>query len=112
MTTTKAGAHTQGRLKVNKYGNIATEQGDALVVQDGCVSIADMRRLAACWNACEGIDTDNLEKFPGWARNGFALGVKIMDELAAERALLAESLTTEDDIDVAERIAAFLKGEK
>lgn len=26
---------------------------------------ANMRRLAACWNACEGLSTESLERMPG-----------------------------------------------
>lgn len=40
----------------------------------------NLRRLAACWNACEGIDTDNMINFPGWVKAGFAPGVAIMTD--------------------------------
>lgn len=62
--------HTQGRIVVNpiQLDQIATadaSKGIARVTHFGHsvdTVIANARRLAACWNACEGISTDDLEK--------------------------------------------------
>lgn len=124
--------HTQGRLIVepdenNKAAFIVGEDHRAIARVNNAglrgYFLSDARRLAACWNACEGIDTDNLEKFPGWASDGFAPGVKVVQELAAARALLAEIANRIDEEESnsvgtiglnndADRIRAFLKGGK
>lgn len=107
-------AHTKARLVPNaiqitlygvqaKWHAIGIEGTTTAVALMGlcgdsrdAASAADARRLAACWNACEGIDTDNLENFPGWIKNGFAPGVmvvaerdKLLVELAAANARIA-----------------------
>ena len=49
---------------------IGTEDGDWLMSvrhsgeQVEARQIANMRRLVACWNACQGVDTDALEAQP------------------------------------------------
>lgn len=84
-------------------GSIATLHGD----EDGYSEIwyewhgdpishkANARRIVACVNACAGIDTDNLEKFPGWAKQGFDQGIAIRKQrdelLAALKAVLRVS---------------------
>lgn len=74
MTTT----HTQGRLRVanNLHSDqlISDTKGPGVRGYDhpsyGGFMVAESvhpenaRRLAACWNACEGIETDKLEKLP------------------------------------------------
>jgi hypothetical protein len=69
--------HTPGRLKVGQHlGSLSSfcihmDVGDkgrgAEIVEAVCglsteQRLANARRLAACWNACEGIDTEDLEK--------------------------------------------------
>ena len=81
--------------------------------------VANARRLAACWNACEGLETDDLEVV------SIKRGIDLQKaELAAARALLAEVIKPHDDYvaaikaagdmpvenPMAERIRAFLKG--
>lgn len=65
-------AHTPGRLTVRANGDANSY---ALLDQNGqwwmslllngqqltASQEANMRRLAACWNACEGLSTENLE---------------------------------------------------
>lgn len=65
--------HTPGRLKV--FSAYATPeirtQDDAFVANTSPYNEANARRLVACWNACEGIDTEYLEgdeSLPHYAR--------------------------------------------
>lgn len=74
------------------------------------------RRLAACWNACEGIATEVVEKKrPVWWTSVRALTEPIEHidaELAAARALLedvARELYGTDRAKTSVRIRAFLK---
>lgn len=61
--------HTPGRLKVqhphagDRGWEVAFEPGLEQVCQN--VSEANARRLVACWNACEGIETYALELMTG-----------------------------------------------
>ena len=72
MTT----AHTQGRITFLEDGDanhysMLTEGGRwwlSLLMngeQTTARQIANLRRLAACWNVCEGISTESLELMPG-----------------------------------------------
>jgi hypothetical protein len=63
--------HTNGRLKVSykKFSQLLADNG-ALVATchnlDGLVNLqANAARLAACWNACEGIEMHELELMTG-----------------------------------------------
>ena len=58
--------HTQGRLMVK--GGYSLYAGDDTPVADTCLTNsmpandeANARRLAACWNACDGVPTQALE---------------------------------------------------
>ena len=107
-----SGQHTQGRLEAS---------GHIVRTADGKGAIADTpedaRRLAACWNACDGSTTEDLERL---GSDFIAPWVKLFDELEAARALLAEALesgaimeTASETADRHERqmrIRAFLKG--
>lgn len=59
--------HTPGRLKVQhphageRGWEIAFELGVEQVCQD--ITEANARRLVACWNYCEGVSTEHLEKY-------------------------------------------------
>lgn len=63
--------HTQGRLEVGEVKEFSCMllvggQGIATVrfnMQGDPVQKANARRLAACWNALEGVSTDDIEKF-------------------------------------------------
>jgi hypothetical protein len=65
--------HTQGLLAINpiELDQIAaadTSKEVARATQFGHsvdTIIANARRLAACWNACDGISTDDLEQYYG-----------------------------------------------
>lgn len=62
MTTT----HTQGRLEVpepydDQCAVIVKTTGGQYAVAVSIRNPADARRLAACWNVCEGFDTELLE---------------------------------------------------
>ena len=95
--------HTPGRLKVQhphageRGWEIALEPGLEQVCQD--VTEANARRLVACWNACEGISTDELETTGGaavgWTRTASKLmhATKQRDQLlAALKAIIADGL--------------------
>lgn len=69
-------AYTQGRLVVQ----VAAHEPAAYLVNDQrqavarCINTnlqgrfeADARRLAACWNVCEGIPTETLESCAHWS---------------------------------------------
>lgn len=60
--------HTQGRLIVRCGYSIYADEGKTPVA-DTCLTAsvpdndeANARRLVACWNACEGISTEALER--------------------------------------------------
>ena len=85
MTT----SHTPGRLKVQhphegeRGWEIAFEPGLQQVCQN--VTEANARRLVACWNACEGIDTEHLENID---MLGETLAVRFAAFHASERELM------------------------
>lgn len=143
--------HTQGRLEVYEHSDghtLIPEGGSWLYGNDllggapgnACyiVNEADARRLAACWNACEGLTTNQLESMlpvlvhiTGEGYHIACLSVErdhLRTDLTIARALLAEIIASEDkliaqyeklgmhggsDIDcqLKERIRAFLKGQ-
>jgi hypothetical protein len=92
-----SGQHTQGRLHVCSHSaeRLRDEAGewvaDTAAVRRGVLEgTANARRLAACWNACEGISTEELE---GVVAIGKTL-VAISDGLMAERDQLRAELAT------------------
>lgn len=142
--------HTQGRLNYGyrgkehdghgaRYCNIFTAPTIESMkrVNLACrVLEPDARRLAACWNACEGLTTDALEKLPvpfgellvgDYCKSERAL-LKANEEFAAAIVLLRETLALDDEVladmtvlgiadnlpanavELTERIRAFLKG--
>jgi hypothetical protein len=76
-------SHTQGKLKANgSERSLATwleaESGKRVAtMKQGETDWGDACRLAACWNACEGISTDALETegsaVMGWVRTSSKL---------------------------------------
>lgn len=53
-------AHTEGRLSFKQFDQTCDlEREDGTPIAVG-LSAADARRMVACWNACEGFDTDLL----------------------------------------------------
>ncbi|MGC4396031.1 hypothetical protein [Hydrogenophaga sp. T2] len=94
--------HTPGRLKAfNLYATpeIRDQGGNFIACgKDGSArAVADTRRLAACWNACDGISTEHLEQhgLPNFAQTISDMRAQ-RDELLfalreAQRLLLADA---------------------
>lgn len=89
-------SHTQGKLSVDAHKNIVAEGGGLVAfpgIAAGFDQEANARRLVACWNACEGISTEELESerssSTGWARTASKL-LKATTERDALRAVNAE----------------------
>jgi hypothetical protein len=93
------GKHTQGPLEVDETGEYiqqvgATDVGIASIMNidvggskgwfHGPITTANARRLAACWNACQGIPTKALE-----------VGTTMSDLLEALRKCKTAALPTE-----------------
>lgn len=89
--------HTKGRLEAftqesfSGWYALRDQRHFEVGSGDGGFDEADARRLAACWNACVGLSTEDLESLPcafsevavgDWMHNG--------KELTAARALLRE----------------------
>lgn len=60
--------HTPGRLRVSS-GWLITADDHIPIAEESthhtrAENDANMRRLAACWNACKHVSTDLLEEFP------------------------------------------------
>lgn len=67
-----SGQHTQGLLRVK----ISVVLGDAWLLPAGATEVnrmrevalvndpEDARRLAACWNVCDGVSTEHIEAMP------------------------------------------------
>lgn len=85
--------HTKGRLAANYLGGIFGGTANGLVAQvtktaNPNVCAADARRLVACWNACDGIETADLERATA-SGNLAVFGQHLMrdrDELIADLA--------------------------
>ena len=124
-------AHTPCRLvavNFSRTSNLETADGEKLVAQS--LTAADARRLAACWNACEGFETDLLvnidmmgdtlkQRFEGMqveVRRVDADSRAIEANYEAARALLTDVLSTSARTSVnmalTERINKFLKAPK
>ena len=81
--------HTQGTL-AERNGRIYCADRENLTIaniaqsSDGDYSPANARRLVACWNACIGISTENLE-------DNIPILALLLDELAKARAAIAKA---------------------
>lgn len=53
-------SHTEGKLDVRE-GQLCAEDGEPIARLYAAAQADDGRRLAACWNACVGMDTRQLE---------------------------------------------------
>lgn len=56
--------HTPGRIRYTRYGDIVTVPGDEAIAAINLSSDRHDeigRRLAACWNVCDGISTEALQ---------------------------------------------------
>lgn len=75
-------SHTKGFLKVSGTGNVVGE--NRVICLDA--SPEDARRIVACWNACAGISTENLEENHSvkWLAEQYNTAVNQRDELLAE----------------------------
>ena len=70
----------------------------------------NLRRLAACWNACEGITTEALEKMPApFAKLLSAEFLHLIDEMTAARALLRDLLEDCDEGDLSLSLTSYNK---
>lgn len=93
--------HTMGTLEFNESPHEANRFGINVFGHNWLMSIlhngmqlvevqrANMRRLVACWNACDGIATEKLEKVAGDTAPVFAL----LMETATERDALLAAIT-------------------
>ena len=136
-----SGRHTESRLVVGELNGHGIELKHTNGDVPGAISLvlarvtarptwmaeaeANARRLAACWNACEGMTTEALEALPGPFNKLLSQEfLSLVDQLAAARALLAEVRDDSDEwskeagvdqVDTSEgllnRIRAFLAGE-
>lgn len=91
--------HTTGLLKLHtKYPkDIVTPDGHYTVARTLpqptiAVAVANARRLVACWNACEGISTDELETTGGAAVGWVRTASKLMHVTKQHDELLEELL--------------------
>lgn len=78
--------------------------------QDVDAAIANARRLAACWNACIGLPTDDLEALPvPFAELAVGELLSTRKELAAARSLLREVVVDAQCANyIEERIRSYL----
>lgn len=100
-TAAHDGQHTAGRLVA--YGLVLRghpdDPGDESQVA-AATTEWEARRLAACWNACEGLTTEALEKLPvpfdtllsDQFKESLEHGNKMQAEIDVMRALLRKSL--------------------
>ena len=99
--------HTPGKLVLSEDGLPELNNQNQIIESEKCDLIvyfqftnkADARRLVACWNACDGIETDLLENIVmtgGTLKSRFALRTQEERESKAEsdslRAVNAELL--------------------
>ena len=120
--------HTKGRLSVD--GALLRAENNNVVVNASSrprLLEGDLRRLAACWNACIGFDTELLlniemmgdtlkQRFEGMqaeVRRVDAREAAARTELTAARALLREALETfddnpDEDHEIADRMRDYL----
>lgn len=86
--------HTQTKL-AHRFGRIFSVDRENLTIaniaraHDGDYSEANARRLVACWNACEGLSTEALERLGTLDRARVALDVVRVQAIAQRDELLA-----------------------
>ena len=81
LTTKTMSAHTPGQLHYDYVpgycGELLAENGTSICSFTDEPTNADARRLAACWNACDGLSTEALETegsaVMGWTRTASKL---------------------------------------
>lgn len=92
--------HVSGKLSMSPGTHILTEDGKSIAQlnygYDLPVQEANGRRLVACWNACQGIDTEDLERLSSQDQtHKLITGAHIlaMEKLAAQRDQLLAALS-------------------
>lgn len=66
-------SYTQGKLKIDKFGGVIGGDKKRLVLHGLAINtghreknaVANARRLVACWNACDGVVTEDVEAITG-----------------------------------------------
>lgn len=110
--------HTQGRLVVQPITNtdLVDYFGPAILMVDGTriavaghATEADARRLAACWNACETMTTEQIEAHGGLIA-GLTVGVsaEVAQRLADARAIEANYEAARPAIEACAGVPEFL----
>lgn len=96
--------HTQGLVLIDQYGKVngKTERLFKLrVIGFELSSYNAARRIIACWKACEGIKTEDLESVPDFALMGSATIEKVEQQrdelLEALKAMLTHMGMDEDE---------------
>lgn len=57
-----------------------------------------LRRLAACWNACAGLPTEDLERLGGWVRGAIQPAAVVLQRHEEALAILRDVLDGEDKV--------------
>lgn len=76
-------AHTEGRLTAEEGGFLLRADGTCIAATGGEQDAANARRLAACWNACEKVNTDDIETLA--ASGGLVIAEEAMKRAVIER---------------------------
>ena len=86
----KVMGHTEGKLTVAENGVFIVSEGNEVIAMVGDTpgeeQCADTRRFVACWNVCNGIKTESLEK-----------SLSITEQPMLENAMYSELLEVEND---------------
>lgn len=80
--------------------NVAVAITGLVDADDGAINEANARRIAACWNACEGIPTEELEPSE-YGQHIIDTGLEI-GKLTAQRDALLEALTRIDSLSMSQ----------
>ena len=82
-------SYTQGKLSIKECGQgseIVNEQGEDITeFLNGAFVDDDARRLVACWNACNGIPTEEIESGTAGFLHRYATVVDEREALVKER---------------------------
>lgn len=75
--------NTPGRLAIGRDNRIETADGSEVICTIWMGNKANARRIVACWNACDGIDTPSLEAINN-------AGVTLRQKLAGAQSQMIE----------------------
>lgn len=108
MTTT----HTPGHLQVpepydDQCAVIVKTTGGQYAVAVGIRNPADARRLAACWNVCQGFDTEVLESI---LCTGETMLTRFQARTRIEETLIADRLKAIQERDAARAVLELAEG--